>query len=883
MGEQLEDLILHMLVFQKDVQVRLIKDQQHVPEITIDPVSGKVINTDKKIQRTFYSIQFDGIIKKEMISIWLHGARDYIASLPLQKADNISSEVVTMQDLIKRDSTLKVATDADKISNWVSPHGESLAVILDNIIKEYDIRGLDGGDDENFPTQIDATLWRWLGRALGSVPFTSPMHERTAALQPGDFYLIAGDNGPSTGGQGAMYDKRGNLLPNVIDAMSQGLMDAGIHVINLNIVGSGALYSSVATLMEELKKSPVKFKNILKNEGLNLTDEEINNLTRIKGGVYITRSHVEVGTNGAKPNVDGITLYAEMLQAMKPYIQNGVYREVAPDKRGKMLKDNWIREVALDLYEQSIKAEFLDLKTSLDDVARLAEAAGKKAPKVVLNFSGGSMAATEREDKTKFYSKLASDLLEGHLKEILREDSDPWNENGGLADTTRPGPEALSHPKADIIKFSQDNPDDYYLIYDLDIDRIAVLQNGRLFLGDEMFYPVIEYQLTLDPYKEIHRQSVPILFDSRMKSELPVKAVMHGGKARLHPKGHSKVKASIDVIFSKLVKAWGKKNGNPNATKEDFLNAHPGFSIVQAEYSTHMFKTDTYGNAFDDAVRFGFFWIQSFAKVLIAKKKFMTMAEYIQADKDAPENPLPDSKQLKEQRTSVSYIDAEGRKIPANAETKKALIYRMTDKVETYFQNRQDFEYINSEDYRREKIFTLVNVDGVYHLFIDKPGFVGEVFWGWSNTSNKIAIGTQSPDTEVNKKLAEFAVALLVDSRKEIAQETRLNLIGIEDIETLGLRDLLKKKNAVEVERDVTGEYPNAVAAIKGVLDNSAVGGIDLNAANMAMSERGDTVAMRFDPAMIAQFKRGDFTGIKPEIIQITPVPSLAVLMGLTG
>ena len=60
-------------------------------------------------------------------------------------------------------------------------------------------------------------------------------------------------------------------------------------------------------------------------------------------------------------------------------------------------------------------------------------------------------------------------------------------------------------------------------------------------------------------------------------------------------------------------------------------------------------------------------------------------------------------------------------------------------------------------------------------------------------------------------------------------------------------------------------------------------GGIDLNAANMAMSERGDRVAMRFDPAMIAQFKRGDFTGIRPEIVQITPVPSLATLMGLTG
>ncbi len=748
-------------------------------------------------------------------------ADEYTAGPEEDKAENTA---VTVQELLQRDPTLKIASDAEKIRNWVSPHGVPLAKILNGVVKEYDIRGYDGGDDAKFPTQIDPVLWQWLGRAIGSVPFTSERHGQTVALQPGDFYLIAGDNGPSTGGQPGMTDREGRPLPNIIEAMSNGLMDAGINVINLNIVGSGALYSTVASLMEELKKSPEKLRATLKEKGIALSDVEFANLKRAKGGVYITRSHVEVGTNGAKPNVDGITLYANMLQAMKPYIEAGVYREASPENRGKMFNDPWIREAALDVYERSIKDQFSGLKASLDEVARLAKEAGKPAPKVIVNFSGGSMAATERANKEKFYPQLFKDVLGDHLKQVLRADGDTWNENGGLADPTRPDAVALGHPKANIIKISEENPDDIIINFDLDVDRISVLQNGQLYLGDEMFYPVIEYQLTLDQYSKIHRAQVPLYFDSRMKSEFAVKVRNHGGIAKIHPKGHSKVKATIDVTFAKLVREWGAANNNPGATREDFLKAHPGFSIVQAEYSTHMFMTDTRGNAFDDAVRFGFFWMQAFAKIQAAKGKAMTMAEYIQADKDAPVNPLPDSKQLKEQRTSVSYIDANGKILPVSDEQKKTLIYRMTDKVKAYYAGREnDFDYIPDwQQYEgNKKAFTLVEVEGVYHLFINKPGLEGEIFWGWSNTSNKIAFGTQSPDVAINKRLAEFAVALLVDSRKEIAAETQLNWIRIEDTETKGLSDVFGGLKAAEIEDAVIQEYHDTVAAIKGTIDNA--------------------------------------------------------------
>ena len=47
------------------------------------------------------------------------------------------------------------------------------------------------------------------------------------------------------------------------------------------------------------------------------------------------------------------------------------------------------------------------------------------------------------------------------------------------------------------------------------------------------------------------------------------------------------------------------------------------------------------------------------------------------------------------------------------------------------------------------------------------------------------------------------------------------------------------------------------------------------------MSETGDKAGMAFDPAMLAQFQRGDFTGITPVITRITSLPGLLSLMGL--
>jgi hypothetical protein len=62
-------------------------------------------------------------------------------------------------------------------------------------------------------------------------------------------------------------------------------------------------------------------------------------------------------------------------------------------------------------------------------------------------------------------------------------------------------------------------------------------------------------------------------------------------------------------------------------------------------------------------------------------------------------------------------------------------------------------------------------------------------------------------------------------------------------------------------------------------------GGIDLNAKNLSWDIAKDSkgIDMKFDPAMIAEFQRGDFSGIVPVIISIKPIASALPILGLAG
>ena len=66
-----------------------------------------------------------------------------------------------------------------------------------------------------------------------------------------------------------------------------------------------------------------------------------------------------------------------------------------------------------------------------------------------------------------------------------------------------------------------------------------------------------------------------------------------------------------------------------------------------------------------------------------------------------------------------------------------------------------------------------------------------------------------------------------------------------------------------------------------GKLPAHSPGGIDLNASKLNLQKQGSGVDIKFNQAMIAQFKLGNFDGITPVITTITPIANIYPLLGL--
>ena len=60
-------------------------------------------------------------------------------------------------------------------------------------------------------------------------------------------------------------------------------------------------------------------------------------------------------------------------------------------------------------------------------------------------------------------------------------------------------------------------------------------------------------------------------------------------------------------------------------------------------------------------------------------------------------------------------------------------------------------------------------------------------------------------------------------------------------------------------------------------------GGIDMNGKKMTLdvAREGKGIEMKLDPAMVARFERGDFTGVVPVILKVTPIASPLPLLGM--
>ncbi|MBF0386231.1 MAG: hypothetical protein HQL20_00080 [Candidatus Omnitrophica bacterium] len=106
----------------------------------------------------------------------------------------------------------------------------------------------------------------------------------------------------------------------------------------------------------------------------------------------------------------------------------------------------------------------------------------------------------------------------------------------------------------------------------------------------------------------------------------------------------------------------------------------------------------------------------------------------------------------------------------------------------------------------------------------------------------------------------------------------RVQVIGMNDNWIFGLDD---KRERVYITRN---DFKSATSDPSA---NQAFspGGIELNAKRMGLevAKDGKGVNMTIDPAMVADFERGDFSGVVPVILQIVPIRNPLVTLGLGG
>ena len=101
-----------------------------------------------------------------------------------------------------------------------------------------------------------------------------------------------------------------------------------------------------------------------------------------------------------------------------------------------------------------------------------------------------------------------------------------------------------------------------------------------------------------------------------------------------------------------------------------------------------------------------------------------------------------------------------------------------------------------------------------------------------------------------------------------------------ETVEQVTEESIKRELKDTAIEQDL---FDQTVTKLTDQAMRSNTGGIDLNAKNMGLDITKDSkrVEIKFDAAMVAEFQRGDFSGVVPVILRITPVQSLLPILGL--
>lgn len=399
----------------------------------------------------------------------------------------------------------------------------------------YDIRAYVGEPGAFFTGKAVLTpeAARVAGALMGSVEFALKNGEMIRLL-PGDAVVIGYDNGPTS----AVLAK----------AFATGLIEQGVNVYDVGLASSGQVYHNETQLGAQ-------------------------------GYVQITRSHVEVTSNGAKFGIGGNGIHTYLLGQMNRALDTAYGRNVLSGKIFDKAQEGY------QLYTDKM-------------IARYGGYFAANRRKVAVNLFGG----TGVKYKELFKRILGSDL-------VILGDTINVNDGSMLADPTRR--EMLE--RVPELKKVLSNGIRVHS-FDLDADRGALTEGDDAllcnssghYLGDDIAYIIADYKLTqavpelLSKLSRmniqrsdadlIHKIVTTVYVDPRYSSGIAAYVQARGGRTEYHRKGHSLWKETMTANMAKVARLAGF-----SSPAEFALNT--GYCDMQIEASLHLFCTDP-----DDAV-----------------------------------------------------------------------------------------------------------------------------------------------------------------------------------------------------------------------------------------------------------------------------------------
>ncbi|ADD69523.1 phosphoglucomutase/phosphomannomutase alpha/beta/alpha domain I [Denitrovibrio acetiphilus DSM 12809] len=552
-----------------------------------------------------------------------------------------------MYDQLKKlEAPEKVINNADKLLKPTS----------------YDIRAYVGepgnffSDDAVFTPQSAEVI----GKILGSQEFILKTGVRMS-LKVGEAIVIGYDNGPTSEA--------------LAKAMAKGLMDMGVNVYDIGVASSGQVYQNQ------------------------------NQLGAI-AHIQITRSHVEVTTNGAKFGISTQGVHTYLLEQMNTFLKEKyLVRNVPEEHKG----------ITLNKKEEGRKAYY-------DKMISVYASYFKKRDNsmVCVNLFGGTGLQ---------YKELFKQILGEHCS-IIGTDIDV-NSGQVLADPTRKEMLAKVPGLSEALKGGK-----RVHSFDLDADRGSITEGADAldssadghYLGDSLAFILADYKMKIAipelmaklqaekvndrNLKAIEKVCSRFYIDARYTGAVKQYVEDMGGETIFHPKGHSLWKETITANM-KTISSLSGFTDIAEFAKET------GYRDLQIEASLHMFSTDTDdGIPRDDAVENIFILEQ-----IIDRLSINSLHAYFSS--------LPKRFTTKEIRT-----------VAENNEKKDLITADAVKLIKNLFADRKGFDTTLFEGQIR----------------VDFPE--GFIMYGMSNTSPKLTFMAEGADMQMRNNALAFLLGI---------------------------------------------------------------------------------------------------------------------------